>query len=50
VAFARRLARPIGIAGIVRHIAESERAAWLLPVMRPTLIQIIANATRLGLS
>lgn len=48
--FARRLARPIGIAGIVRHIAESERAAWLLPFLRPTLIQVIANATRLGQS
>ncbi len=49
-AFARRLARPIGIASIVRHIAESERASWLLPVMRPALIQVIANATRLGQS
>jgi flavin-dependent dehydrogenase len=48
--FARRLARPIGIAGIVRHIAESERAAWLLPFMRPALIQVIANATRMGQS
>ncbi|MBD8619537.1 FAD-dependent monooxygenase [Sphingomonas sp. CFBP 13728] len=48
--FTRRLARPIGIAGIVRHIAESERAAWLLPFLRPTLIQVIANATRLGQS
>ena len=48
--FARRLARPIGIASIVRHIAESERAAWLLPFLRPTLIQVIANATRLGQS
>jgi flavin-dependent dehydrogenase len=46
--FARRLARPIGIAGIVRHIAERERAAWLLPFMRPALIQVIANATRMG--
>ena len=46
--FARRLARPIGIASIVRHIAESERAAWLLPFMRPALIQVIANATRMG--
>ncbi|PTW46941.1 flavin-dependent dehydrogenase [Sphingomonas faeni] len=48
--FAHRLARPIGIASIVRHIAESERAAWLLPFLRPTLIQVIANATRLGQS
>ena len=48
--FARRLARPIGIAGIVRHVAESERAAWLLPFLRPTLIQIIANTTRMSQS
>jgi flavin-dependent dehydrogenase len=48
--FASRLARPIGIAGIVRHIAESERAAWLLPFLRPALIQVIASATRLGQS
>ena len=48
--FARRLARPIGIASIVRHIAESQRASWLLPVMRPALIQVIANATRMGQS
>ncbi len=46
--FARRLARPIGVAGIVRQVAESERAAWLLPLMRPAMIQIIANATRMG--
>jgi flavin-dependent dehydrogenase len=46
--FARRLARPIGIAGLVRHVAESERAGWLLPFVRPALIQVIANATRMG--
>jgi flavin-dependent dehydrogenase len=46
--FARRLARPIGIASIVRQVAESTRAAWLLPLMRPSLIQVIANATRIG--
>jgi flavin-dependent dehydrogenase len=48
--FARRLARPIGIASIVRHVAESERAAWLLPFIRPSLIQVIASATRMGQS
>jgi flavin-dependent dehydrogenase len=48
--FARRLARPIGIASLVRQVAESERAAWLIPFMRPALIQVIANATRLGQS
>ncbi len=46
--FARRLARPIGIAGIVRQVAENSRAAWLLPLLRPALIQVIANATRIG--
>ncbi|SFN96749.1 NAD(P)/FAD-dependent oxidoreductase [Sphingomonas sp. OK281] len=48
--FASRLARPIGIAGIVRHIAERERAGWLLPFLRPALIQVIANATRISQS
>ncbi len=48
--FARRLARPIGIAGLVRQVAESERAAWLLPVLRPSMIKVIANATRIGQS
>jgi flavin-dependent dehydrogenase len=46
--FARRLARPMGVAGIVRHIAESTRAAWLLPLIRAPLIQVVADATRLG--
>jgi len=46
--FARRLARPIGIAGIVRGVAESERAGWLLPLVRPAMIQLLANATRIG--
>ena len=46
--FARHLARPIGIAGLVRNVAESSRAAWLLPFLRPSLIQVIANATRIG--
>ncbi|WP_380783177.1 NAD(P)/FAD-dependent oxidoreductase [Sphingomonas sp. R86520] len=48
--FARRLARPIGIASLVRRAAESEHAAWLLPFMRPALIQIIANTTRMSQS
>ena len=46
--FARRLARPIGVAGIVRRVAESERAGWLLPLFRPAMIQMLANATRMG--
>ena len=46
--FARRLARPIGIAGIVRHVAESQRAGWLLPLVRPVLVRALAKATRMG--
>ncbi len=46
--FARRLVRPIGIAGVVRRIAESERAGWLLPFVRPTVLRAVASATRIG--
>jgi len=46
--FARRLARPIGVAGLVRHVAESTRAAWLLPLVRPPLIRLVADATRIA--
>ena len=46
--FARRLARPIGIAGLVRRFAESRRAPTLLPLLRPGLIQIVARATRVA--
>ena len=46
--FARRLARPIGIASLVRRLAESRHAPLLMPLLRPTLIQIVANATRVA--
>lgn len=46
--FARRLARPIGVAGLVRHVAESTRAAWMLPLVRPSLVKALARATRVG--
>ena len=29
----------LGVAGIVRRVAESERAGWLLPLVRPAMIQ-----------
>ncbi|TXC72261.1 FAD-binding monooxygenase [Sphingomonas ginsenosidivorax] len=47
VGFAGRLARPIGVAGLVRRIAEDSRATWLMPLVRPSLIRIVADATRI---
>ncbi|MDQ2892118.1 MAG: FAD-dependent monooxygenase [Pseudomonadota bacterium] len=46
--FARRLARPIMVAGIVRRIVEHPRAALLMPLLQPALIQLMASATRVG--
>jgi flavin-dependent dehydrogenase len=48
--FARRLARPMGMAGLVRRLAEDTRAAWLLPLVRPPLIRFVADATRIAAS
>jgi flavin-dependent dehydrogenase len=48
--FARRLARPMGVAGLIRHVAEDARAAWALPLVRPRLIRLVADATRIGTS
>jgi flavin-dependent dehydrogenase len=48
--FARRLARPVGVAGLVRRMAEDARAAWLLPFARPALIRLLADATRVAKS
>lgn len=48
VDFARRLARPISVAGLVRRVAETRQAAWLLPLIRPSLIRLVAHATRVG--
>ncbi|TPG15589.1 NAD(P)/FAD-dependent oxidoreductase [Sphingomonas oligophenolica] len=46
--FARQLARPITVAGIVRRVVEHPRAALLMPLLRPTMITLVANATRVG--
>lgn len=46
--FARALARPIGVAGIVRDLAEGRAAPWLVRAAHPFLIQIIAHATRIA--
>ncbi|WP_380784668.1 NAD(P)/FAD-dependent oxidoreductase [Sphingomonas sp. R86521] len=48
VDFARRIARPIGVAGLVRRVAETAGAAWLLPMVRPSLIRLVAHATRIA--
>jgi len=45
--FARRLARPMGMAGFIRRLAENARAAWLLPLVHPPLIRFVADATRI---
>ena len=45
--FARRLARPMGMAGFVRRLAENAHAAWLLPLVHPPLIRFVADATRI---
>ncbi|MGP7795723.1 NAD(P)/FAD-dependent oxidoreductase [Sphingomonas sp. CLY1604] len=46
--FARRLARPMAIAGAVRRIAESRWSAAAIAAMPPGLIQVMAHATRMG--
>ena len=47
--FARRLARPLALAGLVRDLAESRHAAAFLPIARlPYLLQLAARATRIG--
>ena len=45
---ARTLARPIGVAGAVRRVAESRGAARLVPFAHPVLIRMLAQATRIG--
>ncbi len=47
-AFARRLARPMAVAGTIRRIAESRWAGGALRLMPPPLIQVMAQATRLA--
>ena len=45
---ARALARPIGVAGVVRRVAEGPHVHRLIPFAHPLLIQAIARATRVG--
>ncbi len=45
--FARRLARPIAVAGAVRGIAESRWSSTAIGLMPPGLIQVMAHATRM---
>lgn len=44
--FARTVARPMAVAGVVRRIAEHRWAPIGLPMMPPSLIALIAAATR----
>jgi len=46
--FARRLARPMAVAGLVRRLAESRWSAGALRWLPPGLIQIVAHATRMA--
>lgn len=46
--FARSLARPIGAAGLLRHLAEGRAASWLVRAARPSLIRMVAQATRIA--
>ena len=46
--FARRVARPVAVAGLVRLLAESPLAAPALAVARPALIEVVARLTRVG--
>ena len=46
--FARRLARPLGVAGAARRIAESRLAPLALLAARPALIEVVARLTRVG--
>ncbi len=46
--FARRLARPMAVAGLVRRIAESRWSTAGVAMMPPGLIQVMAHATRMA--
>ena len=48
VQFARRLARPMAVAGAVRRIAESRWSGTAIAMMPPGLIQVMAHATRMA--
>ena len=46
--FADALARPIGVAGIVRRLAEHPLSRHALPLLGPRLIALLAETTRVG--
>lgn len=46
--FARRLARPMGVAGLVRRMIEGPLAAPALRLAHPALIDAVARLTRVG--
>ncbi len=46
--FARRLARPMRVAGALRTVAESRAAPLLLPAARPGLLRLMARSTRIA--
>lgn len=46
--FARRLARPMAVAGLARRVAESRVAPAALLAARPALIEVVARLTRVG--
>ena len=46
--FARRLSRPMAVAGTVRRIAESRWSAAAVALLPPGLIQVMAHATRMA--
>jgi flavin-dependent dehydrogenase len=46
--FAGSLARPIASASLLRRFAESRHAAALLPLLRPRVIRIAADLTRIS--
>ena len=47
-AFGRSVARPMRAAGMLRRLAESRAGPALLPLLRPGMIRISANATRIS--
>ena len=48
LAFARRVRRPMAVAGGLRSTAESGAAPALLPLVGPTLLRLMARLTRVG--
>ncbi|MGR6330688.1 NAD(P)/FAD-dependent oxidoreductase [Sphingomonas sp. XXL09] len=46
--FARRVARPMAVAGAARRVAESRWSSPLVALLPPRLIQVMAAVTRVG--